>query len=413
MSLATRCTSCGTIFRVVQDQLKVSEGWVRCGRCQQVFNALQSLFDLEREAPPPWAPAPGWDQTQPVDPALAAAANAAAAAPPPSPAQYSAAVSAPAAPAAAVPPTARAPSQPEVERGSDVPLPERTVPQPQIAQQPLSTQPLLRAQSREEPPPPPPPSFAADGHEDFADARFNPDLIDEDDLAMVGVTAEVPMAPPPAAPPPVPSAPPPAPTPRPAAPKPAVPRAVPARERSAAPRPAPATLDAPRFVQEAERAARWQSPPVRAALSLLGLLLGLLLLVQLALHFRSPLAAQWPGTRPVLAQLCEWARCTIEPPRLLDQLAVSSTSLTRGERAGEYRLSVSLHNSAAVPVLLPALELSLTDGQGQLIARKALLPQQLSGAQRSVPAQGEATLHALLVAGGQRVVGYSVEIFYP
>ena len=33
MSLATRCTSCGTAFRVVQDQLKVSEGWVRCGRC--------------------------------------------------------------------------------------------------------------------------------------------------------------------------------------------------------------------------------------------------------------------------------------------------------------------------------------------------------------------------------------------
>ena len=29
MSMATRCTSCGTIFRVVQDQLKVSEGWVR------------------------------------------------------------------------------------------------------------------------------------------------------------------------------------------------------------------------------------------------------------------------------------------------------------------------------------------------------------------------------------------------
>ncbi len=46
MSLATRCTSCGTVFRVVQDQLKVSEGWVRCGRCQQVFNELEALFDL-------------------------------------------------------------------------------------------------------------------------------------------------------------------------------------------------------------------------------------------------------------------------------------------------------------------------------------------------------------------------------
>ncbi len=53
MSLATRCTHCGTIFKVVEDQLKVSEGWVRCGRCNEVFHALPTLLDLEREAPPP------------------------------------------------------------------------------------------------------------------------------------------------------------------------------------------------------------------------------------------------------------------------------------------------------------------------------------------------------------------------
>ena len=52
MSLATRCPACGTVFRVVQDQLKVSEGWVRCGHCQEVFNALEALFDLEHESPP-------------------------------------------------------------------------------------------------------------------------------------------------------------------------------------------------------------------------------------------------------------------------------------------------------------------------------------------------------------------------
>ena len=40
----------------MQDQLKVSEGWVRCGRCKEVFNALEGLFDLDREAPPEWRP---------------------------------------------------------------------------------------------------------------------------------------------------------------------------------------------------------------------------------------------------------------------------------------------------------------------------------------------------------------------
>lgn len=79
MSLATRCTSCGTVFRVVQDQLKVSEGWVRCGRCNQVFNALEGLFDLERDAPieawqPPAAPeSPKAAPAAPADPTSSAA----------------------------------------------------------------------------------------------------------------------------------------------------------------------------------------------------------------------------------------------------------------------------------------------------------------------------------------------------
>jgi len=63
MSLATRCTTCDTVFRVVQDQLKVSEGWVRCGRCGEVFNALEGLFDLEPEPPP--EPVPG---DRPIEP---------------------------------------------------------------------------------------------------------------------------------------------------------------------------------------------------------------------------------------------------------------------------------------------------------------------------------------------------------
>jgi predicted Zn finger-like uncharacterized protein len=61
MSLATRCKACGTAFRVVQDQLRVSEGWVRCGRCDEVFNAIEGLFDTERASIPEWEP------TVPVD----------------------------------------------------------------------------------------------------------------------------------------------------------------------------------------------------------------------------------------------------------------------------------------------------------------------------------------------------------
>jgi predicted Zn finger-like uncharacterized protein len=43
MSLITRCPACGTMFKVVADQLKISQGWVRCGHCAEVFDAATHL----------------------------------------------------------------------------------------------------------------------------------------------------------------------------------------------------------------------------------------------------------------------------------------------------------------------------------------------------------------------------------
>lgn len=43
MSQITRCPACQTRFKVVADQLRISDGWVRCGNCQQVFDASVSL----------------------------------------------------------------------------------------------------------------------------------------------------------------------------------------------------------------------------------------------------------------------------------------------------------------------------------------------------------------------------------
>lgn len=48
MSLTTRCPACGTRFHVVPDQLRISDGWVRCGSCREVFDARHSL-----QPPPP------------------------------------------------------------------------------------------------------------------------------------------------------------------------------------------------------------------------------------------------------------------------------------------------------------------------------------------------------------------------
>ena len=42
--MSTCCSHCGANFRVVQDQLSAAAGWVRCGRCGELFNAIDSLL---------------------------------------------------------------------------------------------------------------------------------------------------------------------------------------------------------------------------------------------------------------------------------------------------------------------------------------------------------------------------------
>lgn len=54
MSLITCCPACGTMFKVVPDQLKISEGWVRCGHCAEVFDATAHF---QQPGQPPRQPA--------------------------------------------------------------------------------------------------------------------------------------------------------------------------------------------------------------------------------------------------------------------------------------------------------------------------------------------------------------------
>jgi predicted Zn finger-like uncharacterized protein len=46
MLLATRCPFCETVFRLQTEQLVLRRGLVRCGHCQEVFDASSSLFDI-------------------------------------------------------------------------------------------------------------------------------------------------------------------------------------------------------------------------------------------------------------------------------------------------------------------------------------------------------------------------------
>ena len=66
MRLVTRCPACATTFKVVRDQLRISEGWVRWGRSREVSDAPLDLQETDDEGVPlgtpkgaaPAAPAP-------------------------------------------------------------------------------------------------------------------------------------------------------------------------------------------------------------------------------------------------------------------------------------------------------------------------------------------------------------------
>lgn len=64
MPLMTRCLHCRTVFRVTPEQLRAHGGQVRCGRCLQVFNALEALVPdvpavADTESPVAAAPVTG------------------------------------------------------------------------------------------------------------------------------------------------------------------------------------------------------------------------------------------------------------------------------------------------------------------------------------------------------------------
>ena len=55
--MKTRCPNCHTAFRITPEQLKARVGKVRCGQCQTVFNALDSLLEGPEAAAAAAAPA--------------------------------------------------------------------------------------------------------------------------------------------------------------------------------------------------------------------------------------------------------------------------------------------------------------------------------------------------------------------
>lgn len=311
MSLITRCPACGTMFKVVPDQLRISEGWVRCGHCAEVFDASSHM------------------QGEGAVPAVQATA--------PTP----------------MPPPDREPAPRQTPE--PVPQPE-PVPEPE-------------PELDYEPPP----------------------------LAVADFLVEPLMAPQPA-------------------PQTSYLDAVDelSREEVVPAEDAPALEDVS-FMRQARRKAFWRRPLVRVMLGFAACVLLVALTLQIAVQERDRIAAAQPALKPLLQQLCGPLQCTVGPPRQIEAVVIEGSTFSK-LRGDAYRLNFTLRNQAATDIAMPAVELTLTDGQDQPVVRRVLTPADMGAPSGTLTAGGDWNGNfAMSVAGNGlgRVAGYRVLAFYP
>jgi predicted Zn finger-like uncharacterized protein len=364
MSLITRCPACGTMFKVVPDQLRISEGWVRCGKCSEVFDAARNLQVL---AVPP---RPSTRTEAPRNPVTPAQAVAAAAAPAPAPegAQDGPAAFEP----ALAEPSPLLPSQPSapLQAAKDQQANELSLmPEPGAPDQRRSVTASTLLNRRERRVSPPPPEDV-----DALNSIFFPEPS----------TTQAPM------------------------------EKVPATDTDTASGDSVADEDVS-FVRQARRKAFWRSPVMRGLLVMMAFMLVVALGLQVGLHERNRLASLHPELKPWLVQLCEVMQCTVEVPRQIDAIVIDNSSFTR-VRGDLFRLGFVVRNTSASEVAAPAVELTLTDTQEKPVMRRVFQPAEL-GAGTVLAPRGEwsAALNLGVAAGGDnaRVAGYRLLAFYP
>lgn len=355
MSLITRCPACETLFKVVPDQLRISEGWVRCGQCDDIFDAsLHLLPDSSTE----WEPAAACE-------ALLAQSDANDTPISPFPSDDSELNSTPMGDLAALAedqdqdqgsaPEFVAPTV--AENAAELDFPESI---------PDEISPVDEAIS------------------------LSMELLDAQTLVLqsVPVTAITAVRPADVAQPDL-------------------------DEPEVEP---PAEFSAVSFMRDQSRSSVWRKPLVRVTLGLFSLVLLLGLSGQIIFHERDRIVALQPGLKPWLLTFCRPLSCSLSPLQRIESIAIDSSSFIK-MNSDFYRLNLTVKNSAAIALAVPAIELTLTDSLDQPVVRRVFLPTELGGNSDTLAAGAEwsaARVLAVKTAGpADRVAGYRLLAFYP
>lgn len=329
--MRTACPLCSTVFRVTPEQLRVRAGKVRCGHCQGVFNALESLVDA-----PVAEPAPPSTELQ------------------------------------AAPSAAESLRSPQLD-----PLPAEESP-PQSETTPGTPSPRVASPAGDIPPLPAEPDALPDAGRSPA-PEVGPDLSEETPEESAQAAREAGLA---------------------AARELAE---TPGYSRWSAGALAPDPLGG--LVTSAARRPVWP-------FALAGLALAVVLAGQIAVHWRTEIAQRFPSS----LALYDAVDLTVPLPRVADLVSIEASDLQADKASGLLILAATLRNRAAFPQSWPALELTLTDAQDAVVARRVLmaadyLPPQADPAAFAPGA--DAAVKLWIDAREAGAAGYRLYVFYP
>lgn len=143
----------------------------------------------------------------------------------------------------------------------------------------------------------------------------------------------------------------------------------------------------------------------------------LLLLGQIVFANRTQITVSFPGMKPALEAVCRGFGCSIPLPADDTLISIESSELNPDvNQPNLIRLSATLLNRAEFDQALPMLELTLTDTNDQTVVRKVFEPSTYldkSHPALAMPAKAELQANLALDIGDLKAAGYRLFLFYP
>jgi predicted Zn finger-like uncharacterized protein len=146
--------------------------------------------------------------------------------------------------------------------------------------------------------------------------------------------------------------------------------------------------------------------------------LALALAGQAVFHFRGELAISMPGLRPALDALSRVVDGPLPLPRHDEMISIEASDLqTDASKGNLLVLNTTLRNNAHYGQAYPSLELSLTDTQDTVIARRIFSPRDYLPARvvadPAFPGDSGVTVRLWIEAVDLAAAGYRLLVFYP